>query len=100
LAFTEKGGAGLKERIARRVAGGTGTRGGLADLYVGTIRGFCLGLLQQHDFRVLSYRVLTDVQQRLLISRNSRNCGLADLRTKNGKPWQRYHQAGTFAETM
>jgi hypothetical protein len=44
--------------------------------------------------------VLTDVQQGLLISRNSRNCGLADLRTKNGHPWHRYHQAGTFAETM
>ncbi len=98
--FTEKAAGELKERIASRVAEETGTREGLADLYVGTIHAFCLALLQQHDFRVLSYRVLTDVQQRLLISRNSRNCGLADLRTKNGKPWNRYHQAGTFAETM
>jgi DNA helicase II / ATP-dependent DNA helicase PcrA len=98
--FTEKAAAELKERIASRFAEETGSRDGLADLYVGTIHAFCLGLLQQHDFRVLSYRVLTDVQQRLLISRNSRNCGLADLRTKNGYPWHRYHQAGTFAETM
>jgi len=98
--FTERAAAELKERIASRFAEATGSRDGLADLYVGTIHAFCLGLLQQHDFRVLSFQVLTDVQQRLLISRNSRNCGLADLRTVNGKPWHRYHQAGTFAETM
>ena len=98
--FTEKAAAELKERIASRYENEAGSREGLADLYVGTIHAFCLGLLQQHDFRVLSYGVLTDVQQRLFISRNSRNCGLADLRTKNGHPWHRYHQAGTFAETM
>ena len=98
--FTERAAAELKERIASRFEDATGSRDGLADLYVGTIHAFCLGLLQQHDFRVLSFQVLTDVQQRLLISRNSRNCGLADLRTRNGMPWHRYHQAGTFAETM
>ncbi len=98
--FTEKAAAELKERIADRYLDATGTREGLADLYVGTIHAFCLGLLQQHDFRVLSYRVLTDVQQRLFISRNSRKSGLADFKTKNGNPWHRYHQAGTFAETM
>lgn len=98
--FTEKAAAELKERIAQRYFEATGTREGLADVYVGTIHAFCLGLLQQHDFRVLSYSVLTDVQQRLFISRNSRRCGLADLRTAHGKPWHRYHQASTFAETM
>ena len=98
--FTVRAAAELKERIASRFVEVSGTRDGLADLYVGTIHAFCLELLQQHDFRVLSFQVLTDIQQRLLISRNSRNCGLADLRTVNGRPWHRYHQAGTFAETM
>lgn len=98
--FTEMAAAELKDRIATRFFEQTGSKEGLADLYVGTIHAFCLGLLQQHDFSMLSYRVLTDVQQRLLISRNSRKCGLADLQTKTGKQWHRYHQAGTFAETM
>ena len=98
--FTDRAAAELKDRIASRYVDLAGTRDGLADLYVGTIHAFCLQLLQQHDFRVLSFQVLTDIQQRLLISRNSRNCGLANLRTANGTPWHRYHQAGTFAETM
>lgn len=72
----------------------TGGREGLADLYVGTIHGFCLELLQRNYYEVLPYRVLNDVQQRHLITRNSRRCGLADL------GWQRYRDAGTYAELM
>ena len=98
--FTERAAAELKDRIAERFREATGSSDGLADLYVGTIHAFCLELLQQHDFGALSYRVLTDVEQRLLISRNSRKTGLAELKTKNGKSWHRYHQAGTFAELV
>lgn len=43
---------------------------------------------------MLPYRVLNDVQQRHLITRNSRKCGLADL------SWNRYQNAGTYGELM
>lgn len=92
--FNERAAAELKERVAMRWQERTGTREGLADLYVGTIHGFCLELLQQNHYEVLPYRVLNDVQQRHLITRNSRKCGLADL------GWQRYRNAGTYAELM
>ncbi len=92
--FNERAAAELKERIALRFDEATGSRDGLADLYVGTIHGFCLDALQQYAFDALSYRVLNDVQQRLLISRNSSRTGLSDL------GWRRYLDAGTYAELM
>lgn len=92
--FNERAAAELKERVALRWHERAGTREGLADLYVGTIHGFCLELLQQNHYDVLPYRVLNDVQQRHLITRNSRKCGLGDL------GWQRYRNAGTYAELM
>ena len=92
--FNERAAAELKDRIALRWQERTGSRQGLADLYVGTIHGFCLDLLQRNYYEVLPYRVLNDVQQRHLITRNSRRCGLADL------GWQRYRDAGTYAELM
>ncbi|MEJ7785891.1 MAG: ATP-dependent DNA helicase [Solirubrobacteraceae bacterium] len=92
--FNERAAAELKERIALRWEERTGSREGLADLYVGTIHGFCLDLLQQNHYEVLPYRVLNDIQQRHLIARNSRKCGLADL------GWLRYRNASTYAELM
>ena len=92
--FNERAAAELKDRIALRWEQRTSSREGLADLYVGTIHGFCLDLLQQNHYEALPYRVLNDVQQRHLITRNSRRCGLADL------GWLRYQNAGTYAELM
>jgi ATP-dependent DNA helicase UvrD/PcrA len=97
VAFTynERAAAELKERIAKRYEEARGTRDGLADLYVGTIHGYCLDLLQQHAFDALAYTVLNDVQQRLLISRNCRKCGLTEV-----LGWNRYWQSSTFADLM
>src|SRR4051812_9979921 len=92
--FNERAAAELKDRIALRWEERTGNREGLADLYVGTIHGFCLELLQQNHYEALPFRVLNDIQQRHLITRNSRRSGLADL------GWLRYQNAGTYAELM
>jgi DNA helicase-2/ATP-dependent DNA helicase PcrA len=73
---------------------GFGTRESIADLFVETIHGFCLEMLQQFSFDLLSYGVLTDVQQRLFISRISRQSGLADL------GWHRYYDARKCGELM
>jgi DNA helicase-2/ATP-dependent DNA helicase PcrA len=93
--FNERAAAELKERIAGIYEGRRGTREGLADLYVGTIHGYCLELLQRHAFDALAYNVLDDVQQRLLISRNCSKVGLTSV-----LGWLRYRNAGTFAEMV
>ena len=95
LTFNERAAAELKDRIARIYEGRHGTREGLADLYVGTIHGYCLELLQSHSFDALSYNVLDDVQQRLLITRGCKIVGLTEV-----LGWRQYMNAKTFAELM
>lgn len=84
--FTEKAAGELKDRVYRLCQDQLGDVLGLADMYVGTIHGFCLELLQTYLFKYLKYSVISEVQQRLLIDRNSKKSGLRDLCTHEGKP--------------
>ncbi len=75
--FTEKAAGELQDRIDRLCKSQLGDNIGLGEMYVGTIHGYCLNLLQSPPlYRYLKYRVLNDVQQRLLIDRNSTKSGL------------------------
>jgi len=77
--FTEKASGELKDRIQRLCLEELGTDEGLSEMYVGTIHGYCLNLLQQPPiYKFLKYGVLTEVQQRLLIDRNSSKSGLTE----------------------
>jgi DNA helicase-2/ATP-dependent DNA helicase PcrA len=93
--FNERAAAELKDRIGDIFEKRNGSREGLADLYVGTIHGYCLELLQRNSFDALSYNVLDDVQQRLFISRACKKVGLTEI-----LGWQPYYDAKTFAELM
>ncbi len=90
--FTEKAGAELKDRIHRLCREELGTDQGLGDMYVGTIHGFCLNMLQEPPlYRFLKYQVLSDVHQRLFIDRNSSRSGLTGtplLRTGRLRRWK------------
>ena len=88
--FTEKAAGELKDRIYTLCRAQIGDVIGLADMFVGTIHAFCLDLLQTYQFRFLKYQVLNDVQQRLLIDRHSRQSGLSDLTTHDGKQLKRW----------
>ena len=77
--FTDKASAELKDRIRSLAATDLGDVRGLAEMYVGTIHGFCLELLQNYLFEFLKYNVLNEMQTRLLVSRNSKKSGLADV---------------------
>ena len=83
--FTKKAAGELKDRIQRLCLEHLKTDEGLAEMYVGTIHGYALNLLQQPPvYSFLKYSALTEVQQRLLIDRNSRKSGLADVPLLNG----------------
>lgn len=103
--FTDKAAAELKDRIASLVAAEFGPLPGMAEMYVGTIHGYCLYLLQTHLFEYLKFTVLTDVQTRLLVSRSSRKSGLADVEVitgpSTGQKLKRSPQdVGVFLESM
>ncbi|MGE3673612.1 MAG: ATP-dependent helicase [Polyangiaceae bacterium] len=82
--FTDKAAAELKDRIATLVRAELGELPGMAEMYVGTIHGYCLHLLQTYLFEYLKFTVLNDVQTRLLVARNSRKSGLADVQIISG----------------
>lgn len=88
--FTEKAAAELKDRIHERCRETLGDVIGLADMYVGTIHGFCLDLLQSEMPEFLKYEVLNEVQQRLFVDRNSRKSGLTLSTTTDGKRLKRF----------
>lgn len=98
--FTEKAAAELKDRIHRLCREQLGHDRGLADMYVGTIHGFCLDLLQTYEHRYLKYSVLNDVQQRLLIDRHSKESGLTDLTTHDGKPLKRWVDSRLYQKVL
>ena len=70
--FTEKAAAELKDRVLHLVESGGGSLVGLAEMYIGTMHGYCLDLLQRYVPETFKFRVLTDVTSRMLIDRNSR----------------------------
>ena len=98
--FTEKAAGELKDRIHTLCREQLGSTLGLADMFVGTIHGFCLDLLQTYLYRYLKYRVFNDVQQRLLIDRHSRESGLADLTTHDGKQLQRWKDSKLYQRIL
>ena len=98
--FTEKAAGELKDRIHRLCKEQLGHDTGLADLFVGTIHGFWLDLLQTYELRFLKYTVLGDVQQRLLVDRHSKESGLADLTTHDGKPLKRWTDSRLYQKLL
>ncbi|MFD7885290.1 ATP-dependent helicase [Streptomyces bauhiniae] len=102
--FTDKAAGELKERINARVREELGEVHGLAELFVGTMHGYALDLLHSHAPEAFKFTVLSDVQARVLIDRNSRNSGLTDtfVRVK-GKPpreLKRYTESRLYQQVL
>jgi DNA helicase-2/ATP-dependent DNA helicase PcrA len=98
--FTEKAAAELKERIVTRVRESLGAVPGLAEMYVGTIHGFCLDLLQNEVPALLKYSVLNEVQQGLAIDRHSNQSGLASTSNLEGRPLARYKDTDQYIRSL
>ncbi len=62
--FTEKAAAELSERVHSLVRAEHGEVTGMAEMYIGTMHGYCLDLLQTYVPDAFKFGVLTDVTQR------------------------------------
>ena len=99
--FTNKAAAELKERIVRRtveVAGGDTL--GMADMYVGTIHGFCQELLQSEIPEFLKYEVLDETRQKLYVNRNSRKTGLTTSSKLSGPSLKRWQDTDKYLAAL
>ena len=98
--FTEKAAAELKERIHTRCRESLGDVAGLAEMYVGTIHGFCLELLKSEVPAFMKYEVLNEVQQTLFVDRHSKASGLTQSATLAGQPLKRYTDTRHFIGSL
>ena len=99
--FTDKAAAELKDRIHRLCVEEIGTDQGLGDMYIGTIHGYCLNLLQEPPlYRFLKYQVLSEVHQRLFIDRNSSRSGLSQTPLLNGGTLSRWKDSKLYQQLL
>ncbi|MBK8905439.1 MAG: ATP-dependent helicase [Anaerolineaceae bacterium] len=99
--FTEKAAGELRDRIDRLCVAELGSNRGLGGMFVGTIHGYCLNLLQSPPlYRYLKYRVLDDIQQRLLIDRHSTQSGLTNTPLLNGGALHRWQDSRLYQQLI
>lgn len=98
--FTEKAAAELRQRVVERCAEAVPGLVGMAEMYIGTIHGFCLELLRSEVPRFLKYDVLNETQQRLFVDRSSARCGLTATSTLQGRPLRRYVDTGVYMDAL
>jgi len=77
--FTEKAAVELKNRIYKYAHQELGNVQGLAHMYVGTIHGFCLKILQEYVQQFQKFSVLDEITTSIFIGRNNDECGMTDL---------------------
>ena len=100
--FTEKAAAELKERILSILEVEGIDQVGLAEMYVGTMHGYALDLIQRLVPATFKFSVLTDITSRLLVDRNSKRSGLTACPTSSaGTPTlRRYIHSKLFLQAM
>lgn len=98
--FTEKAAAELKDRIVTRVAELIGEVNGMAEMYVGTIHGFCLDLLKTEVAEFLKFGVLDDIQQVLFVNRHSKQTGLTASTDLLGNVLRRFIDTKNYIDAL
>ena len=79
ITYTEKAAASLKQKVFDEYKNLHNSIEGLANMYIGTIHGFCLYMLQEYSDEYKSYETLNDVQTKLFIKRTRKYNGLFDV---------------------
>jgi len=98
--YTEKAAGELKDRIHTRCREASGSVIGMAEMYVGTIHGFCLDLLHREVPEFLKYGVLDEVQQKLFIDRYSNLSGLGTSTDLVGGTLRRYVDTNNYTTAL
>ncbi|HEX5495986.1 MAG TPA: ATP-dependent DNA helicase [Mycobacteriales bacterium] len=101
--FTDRAAAELTDRITTLVTAEFGHVVGLAEMFVGTMHGYALDVLQTHVPEMFRFTVLDEIGTRLLIDRNSAKSGLTrtDAVVKGSpRPLRRYTDSRLYMQVM
>ena len=80
--FTKRAAEELKSRINAYGKAVLGHTKGFAHMYVGTIHGFCIRMLQNYIPQFQKFTVLDEIQTKLFVERYYEECGMQDLKLK------------------
>ena len=92
--FTKKAAEELKSRVYSIGKAELGDTKGFAEMYIGTIHGFCLNMLQEHLPEFQSFTVLDDIHTKLFVERYYDDIGMTDLNL------QKYLETDLFINVM
>lgn len=96
--YTEKAAAELKDKVLSKVP----PQRGMADMYIGTIHGWCLKVLQDTEFKYQKYSVLDEIKLQLFIDKYYDKIGMKEV-TKLTAPYssmRRFVDTKRFARIM
>lgn len=79
ITYTEKAASSLKHKVYEEYEKKNGNLEGLANMFIGTIHGFCLNMLQSATEEYKSFETLNEVQTRLFIKKTRRTNGIMDV---------------------
>ncbi|MBL7883758.1 MAG: ATP-dependent helicase, partial [Bacteroidia bacterium] len=77
--FTEKAAGELKNRIYDMAKAEIVDMKGMADMYIGTIHGWCFKILQEFHFAYQKYEVLDEIRLKLFVDRYFNAIGMKDV---------------------
>ena len=92
--FTKKAAEELKSRIYSMGQAVLGNTQGFANMYIGTIHGFCLQMLQEFLPEYQSFSVLDEIHTKLFVERYYEEIGMTDLGL------QKYIETDLFVRVM
>jgi len=96
--YTEKAAAELKNKILNNVEG----LRGMANMYIGTIHGWCLKALQENEFKYQSYSVLDEIKLKLFIDKHYDRIGMKEVTklSNSSVPLRRFVDTTLFVQIM
>lgn len=96
--YTEKAAAELKSKILNDV----GQFRGMANMYIGTIHGWCLKSLQENEYKYQSFSVLDEIKLKLFIDKNYDAIGMKDISKLSNEnvPLRRFIDTSLFVRIM
>jgi len=91
--YTEKAAAELKSRVLRLCQEQIGNIEGVADMYIGTIHGWCLRTLQNNILEYQKFSILDEVKLKLFVDYNFNRIGMTDFNMQIYKDSKYFIQA-------
>ncbi|MEI9909659.1 MAG: UvrD-helicase domain-containing protein [Bacteroidota bacterium] len=106
--YTDKAAAELKNKILKFIKEDDDLKEikGIADMYIGTIHGWCLKALQENEYKYQKFSVLNDIKLRLFVDKNYSKIGMTDITKNNipptppGPPMKIFVDTGRFIQVM